>query len=75
MTATVKTPNGYVTDPRHPWESEDGHPVWAWRTDGEPHDFGTAEQAEQFIAEVWHDAKTKAEKADRDSWSVEVDAA
>lgn len=70
--ASVRTPNGAVTSYRVAWQHE-GRDVYTWRTDGdEPHDFGSIEAAEEFIAAVWHDASTKAELADRDAWRVEV---
>jgi hypothetical protein len=73
VSVRVRTRSGFVTSYREAWKDGAGRTVWTWRTDGpEPLDFGTVEQAEQWIAEVWHDAHTKAEKADRDAWSVEV---
>lgn len=77
MSVIIETPSGTIVSYRVAWQADDGRDVYTWRTSGRepltsPHDFGTVEEAEAFKAKVWHDAKTKDEKADRDAWKVVV---
>jgi hypothetical protein len=69
----VRTPSGVVTSFRTAWSREDGSPVHTWRTetDERPYDFGSVAEAEEWIASVWREPLTAAERADRDRWTIE----
>jgi len=73
VTVVVRTPRGVVTSFREAWRDWADRPVFTWRTDKDqpPHDFGTREQAFQFIVSIWCCTSTKRERAERDSWTIE----